>query len=370
MRLMVSAGGTGGGIYPALAVLQALGDKPEEILWVGGEGGMETDLVRRAGVPFKSIPAAGVHGVGLKLIGNVFRLVRGYFAARKLVRTFRPDVLFFTGGYVAIPTGMAGIKAPIALCLPDIEPNLALKFLSRFAAKIAVPVEESRQYFAKKEAVEVTGYPTRPSLNKLEREAAITAFDLDPTKPVLLVTGGSLGARSINQAVVDVLPELLSFTQVIHLTGEQTWEIVEAVLPQLTEAQKAVYRPFRFLHEEMNAAFSAADLVVSRGGGSVLGELPEFGLPAILVPYPYAWDTQIVNAGYLADHEAAVVVRDQDLDAELLPTLKRLMVTDSARRNEMKSAMQGLAQPGAADKIAAMLVNLTSPTPANVKGMD
>ncbi len=331
---------------------------------------MEADLVRRAGVPFKSIPAAGVHGVGLKVVGNIFRLVRGYFAARKLVRDFHPDVLFFTGGYVAIPTGLAGVKSPIVLCLPDIEPNLALKTLSRFAARIAVPVEASRQYFAKKETVEVTGYPTRPSLTKLDRESAVATFDLDPQKPVLLVTGGSLGARSINQAVVAVLPKLLDFTQVIHLTGEQTWPVVEAILPNLSAEQKAAYRPFRFLHEEMNAAFSAADLVVSRGGGSVLGELPEFGLPAILVPYPHAWDTQIVNSGYLAERGAAVVVQDQDLGADLLPAIRELLLTDPARRNEMKSAMQSLAMPGAAGKIAEMLLNLTASAPADVKGMD
>ncbi|MEJ2759137.1 MAG: UDP-N-acetylglucosamine--N-acetylmuramyl-(pentapeptide) pyrophosphoryl-undecaprenol N-acetylglucosamine transferase, partial [Anaerolineales bacterium] len=201
-------------------------------------------------------------------------------------------------------------------------------------------------------------------------EVAVAAFDLDPEKPVLLVTGGSLGARSINQAVVAVLPKLLAFTQVIHLTGELTWPVVEVVLPQLNEAQKAAYRPYRFLHEKMNAAFSAADLVVSRGGGSVLGELPEFGLPAILVPYPYAWDTQIVNSGYLADRGAALVIRDQDLGAELFPAIQELLLTDPARRNAMKTAMQALAKPGAAEKIAEMLVNLSSSAPADVKGMD
>ncbi|MCB2178852.1 undecaprenyldiphospho-muramoylpentapeptide beta-N-acetylglucosaminyltransferase [bacterium] len=369
MRLMVSAGGTGGGIYPALAVLQALGDKPEEVLWVGGVGGMEADLVRRAGVPFKSIPAAGLHGVGLKAVGNTFQLVKGYFAARRLIAEFRPDVLFFTGGYVAIPTGFAGRNVPMALCLPDIEPNLALKTLSRFAAKIAVPVEESRKYFANPEVVEVVGYPTRLSLTRIEKNAAVAAFDLDPQKPVLLVTGGSLGARSINQAVVAILPELLSFTQVIHLTGERTWPEVEAATTDLTEAQKAHYRPFRFLHEEMNAAFSAADLVVSRGGGSVLGELPEFGLPAILVPYPYAWDTQIVNSEYLASRGGAMVIRDQDLGEQLLPALRALLQTETARRMEMQTAMQSLVKPGAAEKIAAMLLNLTSSAPADVKGM-
>ncbi len=144
MRLIVSAGATGGGINPALAVLQALGEKPESVLWIGSVGGMEADLVNRAGIPYRAIPAGGVHGVGLKVVWSLVQLTRGYFAARKLIREFQPEVLFFTGGYVAIPTGLAGRNIPTLLCLPDIEPGLALKVLSRFADHIAVPAEESK----------------------------------------------------------------------------------------------------------------------------------------------------------------------------------------------------------------------------------
>ncbi len=319
---------------------------------------MDADLVSRAGVPFKSIPAAAVHGTGLKAVFGIFQLIRGYFSARKLVEEFNPDVLFFTGGYVAIPTGLAGLKVPTLLCLPDIEPALALRTLSRFADKIVVPVEESKEYFSPKKDVEVVGYPTRPELKPVLKEDAVTSFGLDPAKPTLMVTGGSLGARSINQALVAILPNLLEEMQIIHLTGELTWSEVQSASEVLPPRLAQNYRAYPFLHQEMSAAFSAADLVVSRAGASTLGELPTFGVPAILVPYPYAWRYQKVNAEYLSSRGAAVIVRDEELNDKLLPAVRDLMQPNSKKRAEMQMAMQSLAVPQAAEKIAKILQEL------------
>ena len=360
MRLMVSAGATGGGINPALAVLQALGEDPQLLLWVGSEGGMETDMVGRAGIPFKAIPAAGVHGVGLKAIKSLWRLTRGFFAARRLIRDFKPDVLFFTGGYVAVPTGLAGLKVPTLICLPDIEPGLALKVLSRFADQIAVPAEESKTYFRKGKRITVTGYPIRTELRTWDRQTAFQVFDLSPHKPTLMVTGGSLGARSINQAIINILPDLLSEMQIVHLTGNLTWLEVEAAVQDLPKELAANYRPYPYLHDRMGAAFTVADLVVSRAGASILGELPTYGAPAILVPYPHAWRYQKVNADYLVNRQAAVVLADEDLKAKLLVQVRDLMHNES-KRGLMQAAMQGLANPNAAKTIASLLREMASP---------
>src|ERR1700690_567553 len=165
VRLLICAGGTGGGVYPALAVHKALLTiKPEtETLWIGGEGGMEAELVKRAAIPFETIPAAGLHGVGLRALPrNTITLLRGVKASMKILREFKPDVLFFTGGYVAGPMAFAGRKIPTLLYVPDIEPGLALKSLARFADVIAVPAPDSQKYFAKK--VIVSGYPLRADL--------------------------------------------------------------------------------------------------------------------------------------------------------------------------------------------------------------
>ena len=316
---------------------------------------MDTDLVTRAGVPFKAIPAAGLHGVGLKALSSLWKLTRGYFAARKIIREFKPDVLFFTGGYVAIPTGLAGSKVPTVLCLPDIEPALALRTLARQAALIAVPAEESKAYFPAGKRIEVVGYPTRPSMQPVPKKDALAAFDLTPDRPTLMVTGGSLGALSINRAVLANLEELLSEIQVIHLTGEATWPEVAAAQEKLAPDLAKYYRPYAFLHERMKAAFSAADLVVSRAGASTLGELPTFGVPAILVPYPHAWRYQKVNADYLASRGAAVIAADETLDEHLLPLVRELMIEDPEKRTQMQAAMQSLAVPDAAKKIADFL---------------
>ena len=179
MRLMVCAGATGGGINPALAVLQSLDKDSSSILWVGSKIGMDSDLITRAGIPFKAIPGGAVHGVGLKALWGLFQLTLGYFAARKLIAEFKPDVLFFTGGYTAIPTGLAGRKVPTLVCLPDIEPALALRVISRFADVIAVPSESSKSYFSKVKAeIKVSGYPTRSEIKNWERDAAFEALDL------------------------------------------------------------------------------------------------------------------------------------------------------------------------------------------------
>src|SRR5512134_3744024 len=207
VRLLICAGGTGGGVYPALAVHGALTAKVRDMhtLWVGGEGGMEATLVKRQGIPFRSIPAAGVHGVSLlRLPRNLMQLGQGVLAARRLLNDFRPDVLFFTGGYVAVPVALAGYSIPSLLYVPDIEPGMALKSLARFADVIAVTTEQSQQFFKKQ--VYETGYPLRPDLALWDRQTAQRHLDIAGDRPVLLVFGGSKGAHSINQAVLRHLP--------------------------------------------------------------------------------------------------------------------------------------------------------------------
>ncbi len=357
MRLLICAGGTGGGVYPALAVLQTMENKAS-LLWVGGEGGMEARLVERANVPYKSIPAAGIHGVGLKsLPGNVLRLVRGFFAARRILREFKPDVLFFTGGYLAVPMALAGRQIPSVLYVPDIEPALAIRTLARFADKIAVTASESFRYFTRQEKLILTGYPTRPELASWTRANARQVLNLADDAPVLLVFGGSKGARSINHAVLAALPGLLELAQVIHISGELDWPEVSAQAKELTGFQASRYHVFPYLHEEMGAALAAADLAVSRAGASTLGEYPLFGLPAVLVPYPYAWRYQKVNADVLVQSGAAVMVEDARLSDQLLPLVKDLL-GQPQKLTSMRSAMQRLSHPQAATEIGHLLLKL------------
>ena len=355
---MICAGGTGGGVYPALAVLkslQTLQPANLELLWVGGEDGMEADLVQREGIPYTAVPAAGVHGVGLRTLPkNLIKLMRGLLTSRKILREFKPDILFFTGGYVAVPLALAGWRVPSVLYVPDIEPGLALKALAWFADKITVTTPTSSAYFSRKERIVTTGYPLRSDLALWTKASACEKLGLDADAPVLLVFGGSKGARSINTALLAHLPALLERTQIVHLSGKLDWEMVQNARNALGQEQAEHYRAFDYLHE-MGMALAAADLVISRAGASSLGEFPFFGLPALLVPYPYAWRYQKVNAEYMSERGAALLVRDEDLDAQIFPLVDDLLKNEQ-KLAEMSAAMQALAQPQAAEKIAAELL--------------
>jgi len=358
VRLLICAGGTGGGVYPALAVLDKLKSASPELLWVGGEGGMESELVKRHEIPYASIPAAGLHGVGLRTLPkNLSKLARGVSASRKILREFKPDALFFTGGYVAVPMALAGWRTPSLLYVPDIEPGLALKSLAWFAEKITVTTPTSSVYFSRKDRIVTTGYPTRSNLSQWDKATARKKLGLKKDKPVLLVFGGSKGARSINNALLDNLPALLKQTQIVHISGKLDWETVQNTRNDLAPKQVENYRVFDYLHEEMGAALASADLVVSRAGASSLGEFPLFGLPAVLVPYPYAWRYQKVNAEYLQEKSAAIMVRDENLSARLLSLVDELL-GNSQKLDAMQIAMKKLARPNAAENIAAELLAL------------
>ena len=353
MRLLICAGGTGGGVYPALTVSEILNHKGHTLLWVGSEGGMEKELVERAGLPFQAIPAAGVHGVSLKkLPGNLSQLWKGYHRSKQILKEFDPDVLLFTGGYVAIPMALAGKKRQSLLYVPDIEPGLALKVLARYSDRIAITSEESRKFFKHPEKLTVSGYPIREELKKWNKVDGLAYFKFDPNLKTVLFMGGSSGARSINNAVVKIAGKLIERYQVIHLTGHLDWDS----LRHQTDELGPRYQAFPYLHE-MGAALAAADLVVSRAGASVLGEYAHFGLPAILVPYPYAWQYQKVNADYLVERGAAVLLEDEKLEKELYSTVTTLL-EDPKRLAQMSQAMAALAQPAAAEKIAELLLEM------------
>lgn len=322
---------------------------------MGGEGGMEARLVERASIPFKAIPAAGLHGVGLLQIpGSLLALSRGLLAASRILKEFRPDAMFFTGGYVAVPVAVAGRKIPSLLYVPDIEPGLALKTLAYFARRITITAEESKQYFSQNADILVTGYPVRTEIANWTKSAGREHLGIASGLPVVLVFGGSKGAHSINTALFEHLDVLLNHMEVVHISGELDWPLAEAAQTALSPEKSARYHAFPYLHEDMGAAFAVADLAVSRAGASVLGELPQFGIPAILVPYPHAWRYQMVNADTLARRGAALMIEDAKLKSGLYLTIEKLLETPE-KLDGMRKAMLTLRAPNAAEKIADQL---------------
>jgi UDP-N-acetylglucosamine--N-acetylmuramyl-(pentapeptide) pyrophosphoryl-undecaprenol N-acetylglucosamine transferase len=362
VRILIAAGGTGGHVYPALAAAEAIlaRDPSSELTFVGSVGGFERPLLEQARLPFKAIyevQAGPIHGMNpVKTVINAGKLGMGTLQALRLIGRVRPQVVLSTGGWVSFPVAQAAWlrRKPVVIYLPDIEPGLTIKAQRAFATHVAATAPDSAAYINQKKLV-VTGYPLRESLKAATRGAGIAHFGLDASKKTLLVFGGSRGAQTINTAVFGVLEALLARgdVQVIHVTGTLDWERTTP------HRGRAGYFPFAYLHDDMGLALAAADLALCRSGASTLGELPYFGLPSILVPYPFAWRYQKVNADYLAERGAALVMADDRMASDLSATVSGLL-DDPARLQAMAASARALAVPDAAGKIAALLESLAA----------
>ena len=318
---------------------------------------MEADIVAREGLRFISIPGGGVHGVALlNAIRNGWELSRGIFVALKAMRQERPDALLTTGGYVSGPVSVAAkwLGVPMLVYLPDVEPAQSVKAAGRLAARIATTVADSAHFLPAKKVV-VTGYPLGKRITHWTRETGRLALGLDENEPVLLVFGGSRGARSINRALLPQVETLTQWVHIVHVSGTLDWAEVEAARNAMPVGVPARYQVYPYLHDKMGAAMAAADLTICRAGASTLGEFPHFGLPSVLVPYPYAWRYQRVNADWLAERGAAVIVEDAALPTQIVPVVRDLF-NDTTRRTAMGQAALKLARPDAAQRLAQELL--------------
>ncbi len=365
MKVLICASGTGGGIYPGLAAaieLRKLGLEGEQLTWIGTRGEMEESLVPRAGIQLETISGGGFVGLPPHvMIKNGVKLALGFGRATQLISRFKPDVMLITGGYITVPVAIAAWiqRIPICIYLPDVEPGSAIKFGLQFAEKVACTTDGSRAFIPAKKVV-VTGYPVRRELREavqLSHAEALARFDLTPERQTLFVFGGSRGARSINRTLMANLPELTSKIQIIHISGNLMWAEVKENENRLSEEHRKFYRPYPYLHEEMGAAFRAADLVVARAGASMLGETPAFGLPSILIPYPHAWRYQKVNADYLVERGAAVRLDDEQLPTEMLPAILNTL-KDKKKLAQMSSAAKVLDKPDAAVNLAQLILTM------------
>jgi len=363
MKLVVSGGGTGGHVYPALAVVDALQKAPfclgkSDFLYVGTRQRAEAQLAPQAGLAFYPVAAGAVRGQGpLQLIRSVLNIVRGIGEAWVLLGQVRPAAVFITGGYVSVPVAIAAWlrRIPVALYLPDIEPGLAVKALARLATAVAVSASPSLARLPLGKAV-VAGYPVRPEFMPTTRDVACSRWGLDPSDSVLLVLGGSLGARSLNAQIAEHLELLLGRCQIIHVCGPQDATALETRRRELPDLLQLRYLLFPYLHDGMPDAMAAADLAVSRSGASVLGEFTVMGVPSILIPYPHAGEHQLHNAQFLTENGAAQVIPETSL-VDLIPTILSLL-GDRQRLSSMAEAARRLARPDAAEQLAALVARL------------
>lgn len=357
-RVLVAGGGTGGHVYPLLAVISTLHDEfPQvEICYLGRSQSVEERLVQEQGVPFRAIAAGGVRGMGpVQAVTNLAKVGKGVGMALAEVARFQPDVVLVTGGYVSVPVAEAAwlSRRPVVVCLPDMEPGLAVRVLARLARTVTVSFEEVVNTLPAEKVV-VTGYPVRPEFLRGNRAQARWRLGVPDDEPLLVIFGGSSGARNINNAVMAALPGLLEQTHLIHITGNLDYERVQANKQSLGTCAGGQYRIYSYVENGMADLLRAADLVVARAGAATLGEFPAAGVPSVLVPGTFAGGHQTPNANYLRDRGAAVILEDADLQDRLLPTVRELL-QDRARLAHMAEAARRLSRPQACRAIVAEL---------------
>jgi UDP-N-acetylglucosamine--N-acetylmuramyl-(pentapeptide) pyrophosphoryl-undecaprenol N-acetylglucosamine transferase len=335
-------------------------------VWLGRAGSLEERLVSARGLVFRPLAAAPLVGVGpLGALRNLVTLARGTAQAWHAAAVDRPSAALVTGGYVSVPVALAAWlrRIPLLVYLPDVRPGRAVATIAKIADCVAVTVPEACGELPAGKCV-VTGYPVRPALRAVDRAAGRAALGLAADRPVLLVFGGSQGARRLNEAVVAAAPELLGRCQVVHLTGPKDLAAVRAARGELPGELARHWHAHEYLHDaEMAAALAGSDLAVCRAGAATLGELPAVGLPAVLVPLPISGGHQAPNARVLEAAGAAEVVPDAELDGPRLLAVVGSLLGSPGRLAAMAEAMARLDRPGAAEAIWAELERLVAGRP-------
>ena len=371
LRIVISGGGTGGHIFPAVSIANALRElRPEaEILFIGAEGRMEMQRVPQAGYAIKGLPIRGFYRPLWKPqnIGVALDYLRSKRMAKQILREFRPQVAVGVGGYAS----SAALGAANALGIPTLiqEQNsyagLANKQLADKAAKICVAYEGMERFFPKDKLL-LTGNPVRQALldTKLSREEALATFGLDAQRKTVLLVGGSLGARTINESVLSHLDDIAaSGLQFIWQTGKYYHEEMKRRLDEYVSSHDSSLTSRLLITDfiaDMAAAYRAADLVVSRAGASSISEFCLIGKPVILVPSPnVAEDHQTKNALALVDRDAALYVKDAEAREKLIP-LALQTVADDTRLRTLSANVLKMALPNSARIIAQEVLKLAS----------
>jgi UDP-N-acetylglucosamine--N-acetylmuramyl-(pentapeptide) pyrophosphoryl-undecaprenol N-acetylglucosamine transferase len=371
MKYLIAGGGTGGHIYPALAIGSALKqlDESAEFLFVGTRHGLEAELVPKAGYLLKTIDLYGFQRCfSWRNLKNIFLLVRSLWVVRQIIRDFSPDVVVGTGGYVCGPVLLQAALTGIPTLIQEQNalPGITNRILARFVDRIAVGyVEAAARFSVEREKISVTGNPVRQDLLVDDQESARRYFGLQIDQPVVLITGGSQGAHSINQAALTLHRRCgneKKLVQILHITGQTDYNNIIRTLDSegiIVNAGGSGRLIVPYLHE-MPKALAAATLVISRAGAIGLAELSLRGVPSILIPYPYASENhQEINAFAMANQGAAIVLKDSELTGDLLFDRVSSLIFNTDKLHEMAMAAAQTGKPKAAELIAGLVVEMS-----------
>lgn len=343
-------------MYPALALLEQWPAPRPEVTWIGTPAGMERAIVGRAGLPYVSVRSGAIRGQRPdRLARSAGQLTAGLVQALRALRRLRPTVVLTTGGYVSVPVAAAAwlLRIPVVVFLPDIRPGIAVRAQQPMATRIACAFAAAAEHLAPDRTV-VTGYPVRQAFVTGDRETARKAFEVGD-EPLLVLYGGSQGARTLNRAVADGLDELLARCRFVHVSGALDLAEMQARRAHLPVTLQERYEVHAFLGDRLVDAFLAADLCVARAGASIMAELPAAGVPAVVVPGPFS--DQHANGQWLVERDAAVMVANDDAPRELVAQVCALL-DDPDRRHRMARASSAAATPDAATALIELLVEV------------
>jgi UDP-N-acetylglucosamine--N-acetylmuramyl-(pentapeptide) pyrophosphoryl-undecaprenol N-acetylglucosamine transferase len=359
MKVLIAGGGTGGHVFPGIAVAEELKRvrRDCEVIFVGTRRGLEAQAVPEAGFRIRFLAGSGFDRQRAWMwpwaaLVNTF----GFLQALVLVLFENPQVVLGTGGYVSAPVAFAArlLGRPLILQEQNSVPGLANRLLARIASEVHLSFLEARSYFPRRDHLKITGNPVRAHILSGDHDAAMREFGLQPGRPTVFVFGGSLGATRINEAVIDMLRRLKDRVELQCLlqTGRADHDRVRAIVER--EKLPATVLPFV---RKMHMAYAAADLVVCRSGAMTLAEIAVCGLPAILVPYPYSANShQQDNAANLVDRGAAVLITDSELSGERLAREVAHLLSDRQTLSRMSANARLFARPDAAARIARSLL--------------
>ncbi len=361
-----------------LATLEALKSqvKDLELLWVGQASGMEAQIAASHGYQFAAIRAGKFRRIhGDRFIKKIFnpstlglnardtlRVVSGIYQSIAIIRRFKPDLIFIKGGYVGLPLGLAAgwLKVPYLIHESDLVPGMANRALAKRAAKIAVgfPVDKYPDWPASH--LVYTGNPVRRQLLNVDISTARQHFGLSADLPVVLVTGGSQGARVLNEAIVAALPRLINGYQIIHLTGENEIESVNFQVRRLSLPHPERYQSHAFLGSDMGQALAASDIVIGRAGANTIAELALLGKPAILVPNGTMAGHQLDNAKMLGRAGAVRVINEDKLSAAVIERELGSITGSKSEQDFLRQHLASFAVPDAAERLAAEIMEVAS----------
>ena len=358
MKVLFAGGGTGGHLYPAIAVAKEICKTypSSEILFAGNKNGIESELVPKEGFNIKFISSGGLSSNPIKALKSILKLSKGTIESLSLISKFRPDIIVGSGGYVSAPVTFAGKlkKIPVILLEQNTIPGKTNRLVGKIADKICASFSESLNFLPKDKTV-ITGNPVRPEILSAEREKSRDILEIPQDRLCLLVAGASQGAKSINDALLKTLTywKEKNWT-ILHIAGEKHYKNVKAESEKILTENQLDYRCYPFM-KDIHNAYAACDLAVCRAGATTIAEITARGTACVMVPYPHAAENhQEKNAQWLEKNGAGIMIKDCDVNEKFKKIIEEL-IENAEKRNEMETKAKQLGKPYAICEILKVL---------------